>query len=410
MFNSLRWRLTFWFVLLTTLVYTVSTICAIGLFHAGLTQLIKEEIEALVSEIVPAIDLHGNSSPSLLQWANTSRKNPFKALPTIQLFDSQGHLIEHHGPPGIPTLFQKEGEQHVDKFSFFVLPTPLQFDRKLVGYIQVELSLKHRDQTTWQFAETLASIAPFLVLALGIAGYFFSSKAAEPLENSLLVLRRFMNDAGHELSTPISIIQANTEAMELDIAINEAAENRLAIISRASLRMGGLVQDLMLLSKMESPQLETRKAVLDLDKIAKHLLEEFDELFRAKGIKLIYDKLEPAQIYGDAESLKRLIMNLLQNALRYTDSGGSVTVSLEQANRNVRLKVQDTGIGIPSESLPRIFDRFYRVDKSRSRAAGGVGLGLSIVRAIVEAHKGRIEVDSTVGIGTTFVITIPVKH
>jgi signal transduction histidine kinase len=149
--------------------------------------------------------------------------------------------------------------------------------------------------------------------------------------------------------------------------------------------------------------------VLDLEKLVRNILEEFDELFKAKGINLKYDKLQPVQIYGDADGLKRLLTNLLQNALRYTDADGTVTVSLESSIRNARLRVADTGIGIPPESLPRIFDRFYRVDKSRSRAAGGVGLGLSIVRAIVDAHKGRIEVHSQVDQGTEFIITVPLR-
>jgi signal transduction histidine kinase len=408
MFTSLRWRLTFWFVTLTTLVYTLSTICAIWLFHAGLTLLIKEEIEALVFEIIPAIDLRG-SNPSLKEWAATYRKSPFKALPTILLFNADGKLVEEHGPTGIPELFKREGEIRYEDHSFLVYSAPLAIDRRNVGYLQVELSLRHRDQTTAQFAMTMASVAPFLLLSLGIAGYFFSSKAAQPLEESLLVLRRFMNDAGHELSTPITIIQANAEAMEVDIENNALAETRLTVISRATERMGSLVQDLMLLSKMESPQLESRKVVLDLEHLVRHILEEFDELFKAKEISLKYERLQPTQIYGDADSLKRLLTNLLQNALRYTDAGGTVTVSLEALGRNAKLRVADTGVGIPAESLPRIFDRFYRVDKSRSRAAGGVGLGLSIVRAIVDAHKGRIEVHSQVDSGTEFIITLPTR-
>jgi signal transduction histidine kinase len=408
MFPSLRWRLTFWFVSLTTLVYALSTFCAIGLFHAGLSTVIKEEVDALVSEIVPAIALDGGT-PTLHEWATTFRKHPFKSLPTIQIFGPGGNVVEEHGPAGIPELYRTEGEVHVNHQAFFVHSTPLIYEGKIVGYLQVELSLRHRDQTTVQFAMTMASVAPFLLFALGVAGYLFSSKAAQPLEDSLLVLRRFMTDAGHELSTPITIIQANAEAMEVDVQSNEAAESRLAVISRATERMGKLVQDLMLLSKMESPQLETKRVPLDFDKLVRNLLEEFDELFKTKGVELKSVNLHSAPIYGDPESLKRLVTNLLQNALRYTESGGSVAISIETTPRFVKLKVADTGIGIPPESLPRIFDRFYRVDKSRSRSAGGVGLGLSIVKAIVDAHKGKMEVHSKVDSGTVFTIVLPIR-
>lgn len=408
MFSSLRWRLTSWFICLTTLVYALSTICAIGLFHAGLSALIKEEVDALVSEIVPAIALKGGT-PTLSEWASTFRKHPFKSLPTIQIFTADGKVIEEHGPAGIPTLYKQDGEVRVNNHSFFANSTPLNYEGKVVGYLQVELSLQHRDQTTVQFALTMASVAPFLLFALGVAGYFFSSKAAQPLEDSLLVLRRFMTDAGHELSTPITIIQANAEAMEVDIQANEPAESRLAVISRATERMGKLVQDLMLLSKMESPQLETKRLPLELDKLVGNLLEEFDPLFKAKGVELKGELMQNAPIYGDPESLKRLVTNLLQNALRYTESGGSVAISVESTPRYAKLKVADTGIGIPPESLPRVFDRFYRVDKSRSRQAGGVGLGLSIVKAIVDAHKGKMEVHSKLDSGTVFSILLPMR-
>ncbi len=161
---------------------------------------------------------------------------------------------------------------------------------------------------------------------------------------------------------------------------------------------------------MESPELQQRKANLDLDKLVQSMTEEFDALFQAKNITLKIKKLEHAPLFGDPDSLKRMTMNLFQNALRYTDSGGEVAVSVEVAGRQARLTIADTGIGIPAESLPKIFDRFYRVEKSRTRAAGGAGLGLSIVRAIVDLHRGKIDVASKVGAGTTFTVLLPLKH
>jgi signal transduction histidine kinase len=119
--------------------------------------------------------------------------------------------------------------------------------------------------------------------------------------------------------------------------------------------------------------------------------------------------LQTAHLYGDAEALKRLITNLLQNALKYTDANGEVKVSLETVSRQTKLVIADTGIGIASENLQHLFNRFYRVDPSRSRNAGGSGLGLSIVKAIVDAHKGKIEVQSGLGKGTTLSILLPLK-
>ena len=409
MFKSLRWRLTMWFVALSTVVYALAVILGYFLFKGSLMSLLDEEVNSLVAEIEPAIVLV-DSKPNLNQWAKDAKNIPFKWLPTIQLFDNQKHLLETHGPPGLEHLYGpevREIDQPDPEHDVRLFSTPIRENNKLAGFLQIQLSMRSLDHAASQYMYTMSMLTPFLIVASGFAGYFFSGMAAKPLEESFELLRRFMNDAGHELSTPISIIQANAEAMELDLPELEQSSpvaNKLAIINRSTERMGRLVSDLMLLAKMESPEIKSRQTQIQLDAVARSVLEEFDELFKNKGINLVHDELSPIHLTGDSDAIKRLLTNLLQNAMRYTDKGGSVTVKLEPAGRFAKLSVTDTGIGIPPESVPKIFDRFYRVDKSRSRAAGGVGLGLSIVRAIVDAHKGKIEVSSEVGKGTTFTI------
>ncbi|HEY9776212.1 MAG TPA: HAMP domain-containing sensor histidine kinase [Planktothrix sp.] len=406
MFRSLRWRLTFWFVILTTVVYVLSAMFAAYLFREALTGVIEDELEALMSEIEPAIKLH-DGKPTLHEWAETSLAVPFKFLPTIQIYDASDRLIERYGPRGIQQLYKDGGELKQGQHFVRIYSTPLAVSGKLVGYLQLQVNLRSRDHAVSTFVNTLTGVSPYLIVSLIISGYVFSTLAAQPVEDSFHVLRRFMSDAGHELGTPIAIIQANAEAMEPDLPQSEAITNRLSVIARSTERLGTLVQDLMLLSKMESPQLQQKKVPIELDKLVAGLLEEFDAVFSGKEITLIHGKLQPATIVGEPESIKRLIMNLLQNALRYTEGGGSVTVNEEVSGRNAKLTVTDTGVGIPEESLPLIFDRFYRVEKSRTRAAGGAGLGLSIVKAIVDIHKGKIEVSSKVGTGTTFTILLP---
>jgi len=408
MFKSLRWRLTFWFVTLTTVVYILSAMFATYLFRDALTNMVEDEMEALMSEIEPAIKLHGDT-PTLHDWARTSLVVPFKFLPTIQLYDKTGSMIEHYGPRGLPDLYKTGGERTEGNHLVRVFSTPLAVEGKLVGYLQIQVNLRSRERAVDTFISTVTGVAPYLLLSLGIAGYMFSTLAAKPVEESFQVLRRFMSDAGHELGTPISIIQANAELLEPDLQNNEGMTGRLAVITRSTERLGNLVQDLILLSKMESPELQKKRAAIDFDKLVRSVVEEFDALFNAKGIALEADKIQPSQILGDSDSLKRLVMNLLQNALRYTETGGRVAVMLDHVGRSTRLTVSDTGIGIPEDSVPRIFDRFYRVEKSRTRAAGGAGLGLSIVKAIVDVHRGRIEVTSKVGTGTTFTVWLPLR-
>ncbi|PWT99062.1 MAG: hypothetical protein C5B53_05865 [Candidatus Melainabacteria bacterium] len=408
MFKSLRWRLTFWFVLLTTIVYTLSAVFAIWLFRVEMTRVMDEELHALVDELRPAIALK-DKVPNLQEWAKTARQVPFKFLPTIQIYDLQGRLIEQHGPSGVPILFSSVKEVRAEDYHIRVCSAPLLDGKQLAGYLQLQLSLRNRERAIAQFGITMGLIFPFLLLALAIAGYVFAGKAASPVEESFVVLRRFMTDAGHELSTPISIIQANAEAMEVEIPESVRENNRLAVITRSTERMANLVKDLMLLSKMESPQIYSNKIPLDFEKLVRGVVEEFQELFKAKSITLSTKRVGPATVVGDAELLKRLVTNLLQNALRYTESSGTVEIGVESLGRNTRLTVSDTGVGIPPESLQSIFERFYRVDKSRSRNQGGAGLGLSIVKAIVDAHRGRIDVYSQVGTGSTFTVTLPTR-
>jgi OmpR-family two-component system manganese-sensing sensor histidine kinase len=411
MFTSLRWRLTFWFVILTTIVYTISAACGMWLFKTGTIRVIDDELAALADELEPTIAIK-HERPNLKKWAEISSTMPFRFLPTIQLYDPDGNLIEQHGPVGVPILFAGASELKKDVKSDFyhirVYSEPIvDQHHKLIGFLQLQLSLRNIERATAQFGMDMGWLAPFLLLALAISGYVFSGVAARPLERSFAALKRFMTDAGHELSTPLSIIQANAEALEVELPDDGRSKNRIGVIVSSTERMANLVNDLMLLAKMESPQLISKRTALDFSTLVKSTVQEFEELFKNRSIALNMNLAETAPIIGDSDALKRLITNLLQNALRYTGPGGTVNVDVENLGRIIKLTVTDTGMGIPPESLPFIFDRFYRVDKSRSRNAGGSGLGLSIVKAIIESHKGKIEVHSQVALGTTLTVLLP---
>jgi signal transduction histidine kinase len=150
-----------------------------------------------------------------------------------------------------------------------------------------------------------------------------------------------------------------------------------------------------------------KSAPVPLDELIADAVQEFRPAFAEKKISLNVHALQPAVVQGDRDSLYRVFSNLLQNALRYTDSGGSVDINMANDSGQARVSVTDTGIGMSSEDLARIFDRFYRADKSRSRAAGGSGLGLAIVKSICEYHKGSISVQSVEGKGSTFTVKLP---
>ncbi|MGP3608973.1 two-component system histidine kinase PnpS [Anoxybacteroides rupiense] len=221
----------------------------------------------------------------------------------------------------------------------------------------------------------------------------------------------FVANVSHELKTPITSIKGFAETL-LDGAMKDerALEHFLSIILNESERLQSLVQDLLDLSKIEQQGFQ-----LQLEKVnMTQLLEELMIMFRGKAQEKEIDlRLHAAkQIYltGDGDRLKQIFINLITNALTYTQKAGRVEASIEEQNDEVLVHISDTGIGIEEQEIPRIFERFYRVDKARSRNSGGTGLGLAIVKHLVEAHHGYMTVKSKVGHGTTFTVHFPKNH
>ncbi len=214
-------------------------------------------------------------------------------------------------------------------------------------------------------------------------------------------------NASHELRTPLTAIKGFVEALE-DRAQGED-KGYLEIIGRNTDRMIGIVQDLMTLAEMEDGGLKLESSMVDLKALAGSVLALFAATSEAKGVRLEMkaDDSLP-RVRGDAFKLEQMLVNLVDNALKATEKG-SVTLSLSVRGGDFIVEVRDTGIGISEEHLPHIFERFYVVDKSRSRKLGGTGLGLSIVKHVVKAHGGRIGVSSRLGEGSTFTIALPAE-
>lgn len=217
--------------------------------------------------------------------------------------------------------------------------------------------------------------------------------------------RDFVADASHELKTPAASIQVAAETVRDVVEEDPAAAKRFAEqLHRDALRLSRIVSDLLDLSRLEAerPQVGPRS----LDRIAREEAERIEERARDAGVELSTD-LEPAPVSGDEGALRLLVRNLLDNAIRYTPRGGEVRFSVKGKDGAVELAVADTGIGIPRRDIPRIFERFYRVDRARSRDTGGTGLGLAIAKHVAEQHGGRISVESELGRGSTFRVELP---
>jgi two-component system phosphate regulon sensor histidine kinase PhoR len=223
----------------------------------------------------------------------------------------------------------------------------------------------------------------------------------------LEVLRRdFVANASHELKTPVAAVRALAETLQTALPDDPEAGHRFAErIGREAERLEALVRDLLDLSRVERGTLDVEP--VDLVGLVKEVADGYADLAEERHVRL-HTELRPGiSMRGDRAQLGLLLSNLLDNALRHTPAHGTVCIRLDPAESRAVLQVADTGEGIPASELPRVFERFYRVDKARARRTGGTGLGLAIVRHVAEAHGGTVQVDSELGHGTTFTVTLP---
>ncbi|MEK4217823.1 MULTISPECIES: two-component system histidine kinase PnpS [Bacillus] len=239
----------------------------------------------------------------------------------------------------------------------------------------------------------------------GIVLVFHDMTETKKLEQ---MRKDFVANVSHELKTPITSIKGFTETL-LDGAMEdkEALSEFLSIILKESKRLQSLVQDLLDLSKIEQQNFtlsietfDAAKMLADIETLLKHKATE-----RGISLQLNVPK-DPLYVAGDPHRLKQVFLNLVNNALTYTPEKGSVAINVKPGETEIQIEVSDTGIGIQKEEIPRIFERFYRVDKDRSRNSGGTGLGLAIVKHLIEAHEGKIDVTSEPGRGTVFTVTL----
>jgi len=370
---------------------------------------------------------------------------------------------------------QSGGTHPVRMFTF-----PIVAQGRMVKVLQVGMSLEGLLRERQNFLWALATLTPLGLILAGGGGWLLARRVLRPVDqmtqaarrigaerlaerlegaeaddelgrlahtlNEMLArleagfaqVRRFSADASHELRTPLTILKG-----EIEVALRSAREPAeyervLASALEEVERMARMVDDLLMLSRADAGALRWDRGLVELDRLVEEVAKQGEVLGRARAIQVAIQSLEPLIAHGDEQRLRQLLLNLVDNAVKYTPQGGRVTLSLRQAGREsgdllipspeavpncpvtqspdrptvewAEIAVQDTGVGIPAEALPRIFERFYRVDDARSREAGGTGLGLCIARTIAEAHGGRIAVESVPGAGSTFTLRLPLAE
>jgi heavy metal sensor kinase len=227
------------------------------------------------------------------------------------------------------------------------------------------------------------------------------------LERSFTEIRRFTADASHELRTPLTALRTEVEVILGKPLTLDDATQALGNVLEELVRMSRLTDQLLTLSRRDAGVEQLTLSPLDLYSLVVGVVDTMQPLAAAKEVQLRLDGEGPVPVAGDESRLRQVFINLLDNALKYTPERGRVTVRVGRRGETAIVAVEDTGIGIPPEHVPKVFDRFYRVDKARSREQGGTGLGLSISKSIAQAHGGSIELTSIPGHGTSCLVTLP---
>lgn len=351
-----------------------------------------------------------------------------------------------HGKPWQGTVLDPQGE------SIRLYSTMLLDNTELVGIVQVGQPLTELNDRLQDLILALLLITPLVLLLSAAVSYWLAGRAFRPihrlaytareieatdlhqrvpvpqakdevrdlslifnqmverLEHAFSQQRRFVADASHELRTPVAVIRSMTE-----VALSQPAEREdyisvLQEVNAETERLGQLINDLLALARADEGQVLFDHDAVRLDLLVADVVESMGPLAEERGISLNTTRLDAVTVLGDAARLIQVIMSLVDNALTYTNVGGAVSLAVTVHKKQASLTVSDTGIGIAAEDKQHIFERFFRADPARSRAAGGSGLGLAIVDWVVKAHGGMVTVESQPGKGSTFTVTLPLEE
>ncbi len=423
MFQAARWQLTLWFLAALALILALTGAAVYLTTRAVLFDQVDDDLRSRASREV------GPLAARLL--GHSLREGPDRDIAVGPAFTAGGYfyaLVDRQGallagtanvdPAGLaggdavatalsqgPT-FSDTASSDGDHLRVFVVPLAQPRQPRLA--LQVGRSTEpERDALRTLVLIMAAGGGAGLVLALG-GGYVLAGRALRPIGAAMDRQRAFVADASHELRTPLSLIRASAELLKRHG--DQPVEANIASVEdiiQESDRLGGLVGQMLTLAGADASQAPFAMAPVDLSELARDVGRQVRLLADEKGVGLAAEVDGDVRLEGDPLRLRELFLILLDNAVKFTDRGGSVRLELQPQPGRVQVRVADTGRGIPPEALARVFDRFYRADRARSREEGGAGLGLAIAKWIVEGHGGTIQAESEVGRGTTVTVSLP---
>jgi len=286
------------------------------------------------------------------------------------------------------------------RWAYSVQPT-------VTGYSLVYLDVTARQNILTNLIYTFSAVALVMLVAIYVASRYFANRAIVPVQEAFNKQKRFIADASHELKTPLAVINTNADVLLANSEDTIREQSKwLHHIKSETERMKTLTNDLLYLTEMDDARERILHVPFDLSEAVESVILTMEAVIFEKNIELDYE-IEPGlTVNGSSEQMKQVAMILLDNAVKYTNPGGSIELKLRKTGHHILLSVTNTGEGISAEHLGKIFDRFYRADPSRSRKHGGYGLGLAIAKSIVEQHRGKIYAKSVPNETTTFFVQL----
>ena len=464
-FKSIRSRLTAWYILLLGIILILFSVFLNYFLSKRLYESVDNSLTVSATVVATSAVMKFNRSPLpgldqfFEQFMGAGNLNKF-----YRIYDGSGNVGSRSNNIDA-SKFPLSQEAYADALSgtnsyetflvdgkhpIRVITMPILREKKLVNLVQVGTSLEAVKETLRNLRIFLFTAVPSVLVFATLFARFLARRALKPiskiiktardigqgqelsqriqvfkvqdelgqlaltfnemmdrLENSFAQMRQFSSDASHELRTPLTVLQGQNELVLSKL--RDPKEYQEVIISNLEeiKYMSKVLEDLFVLSRSDENQVLLNYKRMDLRDMVEEVCRHAEILAEEKDISIVIAFLEQVKINGDEVRLRQMVWNILHNGIKYTQPGGELKVSLLEESGFALLSIQDTGIGIPEKDLPFIFDRFYRVDKARSKDEGGSGLGLSICRHIAEAHKGKIEVESKPGLGTRFKVQIP---
>ena len=464
--RSIGAKLTVWYTSLLTVTFLFLGGVAYGLLAYSLARDMDTALNGVAGVMARKARLEG--APIFPSEVDETFRRFFGFSPFehyIDIFNPRGQRDPRHSPfqskalslspqalknaaQGLPTY---ETIPVVGTYPVRVLTKPVISAGRVSNVVQVGMSLENIIQTRRRFLLIIASMLPFGLLLSGGGGWLLARRALRPvdqmtrtaqrisgerlderiqesgnddeldrlaktlndmlgrLDSAFHQMRKFSADASHELKTPLTILRGE---MEVALRAQRSPEEYQRVLESGLEeidRINHLVEGLLLLARVDAGMLQMERQPVALEKLLQEIGEQMNVVATSHFVDLQCGEFESVSLLGDREHLRRLFLNLVDNAIKYTETGGSVMLKLQSDSHWASVRITDTGVGLSPEDRRQIFNRFHRSTETRAKDAKGVGLGLSIAQSIAEAHGGRIEVASTPGKGSTFKVVMPIN-